>query len=1413
MIRGILAALLLLPLIAWCQSAQDVRAIQLYRELNTSASAGRLNLDIEELSTFGPRLAGSEGERAARDWMIQRLVSLGGVIGERQKVTLTVPQTREGSLFSINGQEQPVFPIWPNLVSTSGFSGAAATTYGGDGSFGALKGKLIRGRLVFLEFDSGSNWRWIAEQGAAAIVFLPARNGIANLRLEAEKKFAEVPVRSPRFFLAQRPPGNLDQGIARLECIQEWKRIPSENVEVNFSGVGDPILLTVATDAMSVVPDLSMGGEGAGSLAATVELVRLLRDIPNRRPIRVVLLTGHNLGLDGERAYVNRLIDRGDTILLAASVDLVSQTKTLGVFSRGLFYEPREEVIYGVRIFTTNLRDHATVMSEPMGFPDSRVCLQDITNNSDGRTWNKALAGKYALSSEVFLQAGLNAIAFSGVDDARARLDTPYDTADRVDILNLRSQTARVAACLARALIDSTDPSITDRYRLNLKPTKGKRFALAGGFATLSGQTLYYDPQKGFLPSVELPETLVTVKGRAKTFFGVRGAMVQATDDRARYRLLGLPPMTTYIPVNRGPTVLSAFRVDEVGRITMAAAEGIMGSDDYPTVFEIKTSNRQSPIVLFPCSTIDLFGLRDPQDQLALTDLWVFDSLTNGRPAAYGQYAAWSLDLTRPEEVEDAVTLFVKPGSRMKVLGGNDRLVITGRDEKGIGEEWSGSVAYQTAKDIHALNAARIALFQKHRILSPYADQVQTEVATELAAAEAAKETLDWPAFKRHANSAWALALRAYPMVKGSANDVVNGVVFYLLLLLPFSIFIERLLFGSRILTKRLAATVGVFLAVFMVLRYLHPAFEVVPNPWMVFIAFVMGALSLGVAVLIIGKFESGLSEHRAMRTGLREVTLRRAGAMAVSFGLALSNLRRRKLRTWLTATTLMFTTFLVIGFVGMVPEIKVLANRTPTKAPYAGLLVRSPAVDPLDPTLVARFETEFPNGISRRVFSYGADSGGLPTLSLYGVSDKAEVRALVGFDATEPTDVRGALISGRWFEKGETGVVIVPKDAAAKVGEKSEILGRQFHVIGAFDPSLLGKVRDLDGDAMMPPDFALSRSEQVKSQTATAAFRSYVRLDPAVCALMTADDVLSLNGQVRTIAVPLEESEVKPALDRLMPRLRMNLYAGAGGAVSQYSAQVGSTNAGLGLVLIQLVIAALFVMNTMLASVHERKGEIGILSAVGLAPNQIANLFFAESTVYGVLGAVGGYLIAQIVGRLAQALPALAGLTLNFSSTAAVLAALLVFATVMISTLYPARMGAKISSPDAAGSQEALPEGDEWTRTLPFTVGEADVEDLVRSFDEWFRSHEAFSVGVFVAQGVASDERGVTSHVSLVPFDLGVSQRVDLRMVPAEYVSGAFDLSIRLHRLSGDVRSWHSLNRAFFTQIRRHFLTWQASK
>jgi len=258
---------------------------------------------------------------------------------------------------------------------------------------------------------------------------------------------------------------------------------------------------------------------------------------------------------------------------------------------------------------------------------------------------------------------------------------------------------------------------------------------------------------------------------------------------------------------------------------------------------------------------------------------------------------------------------------------------------------------------------------------------------------------------------------------------------------------------------------------------------------------------------------------------------------------------------------------------------------------------------------------------------------------------------------------------------------------------------------------------------------------------------------------------------------------------------------------------------AGISNLIIPILIAALIVLNTMLGSVYERIREIGTYSAVGLAPVHISALFLAESLVYAVLGAVAGYLMGQVVAKILMVTGLLKGLTLNYSSLSAVFATIIIFITVMLSTLYPARKAARMAVPDVT-RKWILPEpkGDNWEFEFPFTVSEFEVLGLVTFLTEYYNSYQDVSLGNFYTGGASLSSRQLQSGknkyvidttIWLAPFDLGVSQNLNVEMEPMGQYE-FYTINLVMKRMSGESTDWKRLNRRFLDGIRKQFLIWR---
>ena len=301
------------------------------------------------------------------------------------------------------------------------------------------------------------------------------------------------------------------------------------------------------------------------------------------------------------------------------------------------------------------------------------------------------------------------------------------------------------------------------------------------------------------------------------------------------------------------------------------------------------------------------------------------------------------------------------------------------------------------------------------------------------------------------------------------------------------------------------------------------------------------------------------------------------------------------------------------------------------------------------------------------------------------------------------------------------------------------------------------------------------------------------------------------------------EDSRPVELIEKYLLRVAAFMYAGipddeGGISVYRYSS-VGLTSVqGLGALAIPAVIAAMIVLNAMLGAVYERFREIGIYSSVGLAPIHISVLFLAEATVYAILGVTMGYLLGQGLGKVLIALDMLSGITLNYSSLSAVVAALSVMAIVLLSTLYPARVAARVAVPEAARRwRPPDPDGDRWDLPFPFNVSESEAAATCGFLHSFFASHGGAVGGRMYTEGIVLQRRQTPAGASyridfrmwLAPYDLGVSEEVGIELAPAEGAPGMYGIAIEIERLSGEQLNWRRLNGPFFNVLRRQLLIW----
>lgn len=1419
----------------------------------------RLESDVAWFAAHPSRLPGQPGNAAAADFIEARFRSLGLENVSRETYPVVVPQEREPAWLTAGGQRVPLHSLWPNHVRTSrvpreGLRGRLIC--GGDGQLDNYRGLDVDGAVVLLDFNSGTSWLDAGMLGAAAVVFVaPEETTI----FEARRKFLEVPIDLPRFYV-DRAAGEALRAAARagevpavLTGRQGWERVEAANILAWIPG-SDPelaeeiIAFSAYYDSMSVVPGLAPGADQASGAAA---LLSLAEHFSVQRPKRTLLFlaTGcHFQNLRGMDDFVNRhfrterqherLVPDPLAIRLMVSLEMSSHSDELAVWHNSAEFDVQ-------RYFAPFVRQLFTYLPEQFAGK-----LLNGVSPERGMAFESFLPENIRTAGVLAIRASLPTLSFVTARDNRRYFDTPLDTVERVDFVNLRRQTALLKELFGRGLNDEYFlPDVTSRLRDTLR--------------TLNGRIVYFDPRSGFVPNEPVPGAIVAPRfyemgisssfPNRKSSFGVRGNYVDIADEEGRFTVTQMPS---------GPGVskvtLEAFALDPGdGSIVMAPDRGVNGDENYPMTFTMDTAIKDWMIVLFDCVSANVYDFIDPRYLVQLDGLELFDP-SDSIPTAYGltyheeYYWQWT------SEHEPAAVVHAEPGMRIKITGetgplGKRILMLNSPDDRtratseGIGFDLAtergmiNHTSYRAARDMIQLNSFRINNFARFGIVNERLSELHGAAREWVAAADEALEARDWQAFVTASRRAVGLESRAYPDVRATTNDVIIGLIFYFVILLPFAFFFERLIFGFVDIRKQIVAIFIIFLVVYTMLRFVHPGFQLSDSPEVILLGFIVLTLSGVVISLVSGKFEEQMQQLKRERVRVYETDVGRVAATGTAYSLGMANMKRRKLRTTLTAVTLILLTFTVLSFTSITSFMRFSQVRRPYAPSYEGLLIRDPSWGPLEESRYQYVSNEFAGRgtVAPRAWFMNPNIEQGTYVGISAGGNEVYALALLGMSPEEPavTGLDGFLVAGRWFESNDEAAIILPDAMAGALGLDSESVGRTMVsmfgepllLAGIVSSEELNRFIDLDGARTGPVNFSampdreldqLKMERTARVMSVESAIAGVTQQDAANVPILPYDFLRRRGGNIHSIAVRINpDLGVRREVEEFVSRLAVTLYAGYEGRTFVYSSHGLTSFTGVGNLIIPILIASLIVLNTMLGAVYERIKEIGIYSSVGLAPSHISALFFAEASVYAVIGAVAGYLLGQLVTRGLSAAGMLQGLTLNYSSLSAVMSTLVVMATVFLSTIFPARKASELSVPDVT-RKWVLPraEGDDWRFDFPFTVGKGEVLGLMVFLRDYFESFSIESVGTFytedtsfkvVSGGTDAHSYVVSTRVHLAPFDLGVRQRLNLTATPiAEFTF--YTIKVQMLRETGEANDWQRLNRRFLNNIRKQFLVWR---
>lgn len=1134
-------------------------------------------------------------------------------------------------------------------------------------------------------------------------------------------------------------------------------------------------------------------------------------------------------------------------LISAVSLHLSSHGDGLGAFNYGWLYpfKPKinrassyrelDRIMHQIMHQSMQKTAHQS-QDQDLDLVNTADMFKDTLRPSRQRSWQSYFLDRPALGGEVTALAGYRGFSLVTTNDARLAWGTPYDTEEYIDYAFAADQAMMI--CRLVAGLDSAQTLNRDK-----PPRRG--FSIIDGRANFLRQGELFADQPA-------PGTLVLVYQGPALFH----VMV---DQMGTFSIHGLADAKHSFH----KAILEGYKIDpDTGRIVWTIDKKQTDKDAYR--IKMRRRSMETDLVLFAGSGITLFNLLEPRTFRYLTKPKVIDGRREALPVKYfySRLDTWSSTIS---------TFFLEPGTPLKLTLSdsvlNKKMILLNNSPQNIlGTGYlveKKSVLYPTeyhvARDMWTLLSERIRNIEHHGIYSERIHDLYNEGTRALEQAEQAWQNKQYDRLLAASSKAWALANRVYEDVEKIQKDVLYGVLFYIALFVPFAFCAERLLFSYVNIYKRVCAFLLILILLIAVIYHVHPAFQLAYSPMVVILAFMIMGLSLLVTLIIFFRFEEEINRFHSRAKNAQTDQLGRWKAFAAAFLLGVSNLRRRRLRTALTCTTLVILTFTIMSFTSAKTFRLEARIQYAPQSSYQGILLKNVNWRDLPAEAYDTLADTFPRLAMAvpRVWLEDEDRTRTPRIPIRRANHRFEAQGMLGLSYREPavSGIDTILTAGRWIGPDDRRAVLLPEHMARNLGiDPADIKGQTvllwgmvYDVVGIFSAERLQAFTDLDGETMTPATFPREISAEMTEEVVSAlesgddvrSFQSrYQHIESDLTVIVPFPTLLSIGGHLKAVAMrPNDLSTLPTMAQALVDRYGFSLFSGEPQGTFLYHASDSMSYSGVPNIIIPMVISILIVLNTMICSVFERKREIGVYTSVGLAPSHVSFLFVAEAMAFAVLSTVLGYLLAQTAASFLAHTPLWAGITVNYSSMASVGAMVLVILVVLISVIYPSKVAGRIAIPDINRSWTLPPaRGNTLTVTLPFLMTYQEHRSIGGFLYDYFEGHRDITHGRFSTANItfefvcavppsgAAAKRvplesaeifneclQLKSNVWLAPFDFGIMQQVNLRFEPSMDLSGFLEIAVELTRQSGEANAWHRINKAFLHGLRKQLLIWRS--
>ncbi|SFM72925.1 FtsX-like permease family protein [Thermodesulforhabdus norvegica] len=839
--------------------------------------------------------------------------------------------------------------------------------------------------------------------------------------------------------------------------------------------------------------------------------------------------------------------------------------------------------------------------------------------------------------------------------------------------------------------------------------------------------------------------------------------------------------------------ILEPYGFDpETGRIRWAADKRETGKSQYRV--KIKGSTAYTSLVMFPCEQTDIFGLFHPRKLAYVTKVRLLDVKTDATPMKY-----WYSRIDGRDTI--LMTVLLEPGTRFKLvlsdsLTTRDVLFLNADEKHPMGRGFligdPGRIIFGplvSVRDMAALVGHRLKNLRDTGIRNAFLERSYEEGLKYLNGAEKGLLSGDYGIAWEKTVRAWGYFNKIYGDIDSTQRDVLFGVIFFIILFVPFAYCMERYLFCHTGIYRQIFTFSIILLLTIWIIKSVHPAFRITYSPTMVIVAFFIVGLSLLVGYLIVDRFEHEIETQKkaAWRaSGAKAIgQIKASQALTSGFAIGVSNLHRRRLRTALTCITLIILTFAIMSFTSVKTFQRVTDTKVGENPSYQGLEVHHPFWMPMSDFALRQIKALYHDTIVFPRAWIGRSGGSYDrTVSVISSPDGKRVglEGVMGVGVRPPKALVQSLVWGRWIGEGAIREAVISVYLAEKLGipvgdrgksgrRRHHAFGRGFHgpdsamfprvkingldfaVVGIFDEDIVKSLKGLDGKPLLPAYLEIHPEEEL-TEVEVEAIEAGEEILPEAQRFSFASaertvfipfwTCLRMGGSIMAVHVLTEKNnshDGASAEERLGTWYLYPVYLGKNEGVFFHSSSSALRYQGMSNVIIPVGVVLLICINTLIGQVHERRREISVYTSVGLAPHYVGFLFMMEAMAYAVLSCVIGYLLAQFVARYLGGTAMFASLTFNYSSLVSVVSMVLVFGVVFLASLYPARVAVNMSMPDVERSWK-LPEPQNGVLVvdIPFLFPEEEHEKIVRYLAAFFNLHQDVPHGVFMSDGVRID-------------------------------------------------------------------------